>query len=111
MRKIQTPGLRCCGGENAEGEACTGAMDVAGVLLGREVLPRQDAIYALRTEAGTAEQGLMHTNWPKAVCGCYDKDSKPGSAIWAYRAAFELVGPEGETIHVGVGKMAVFQGD
>ena len=92
-------------------EKLIGAMDVAGVLLGREVLPRQGAIYALRTEAGTAEQGLMHTNWPKAVCGCYDKDSKPGSAIWAYRAAFELVGPEGETIHVGVGKMAVFQGD
>ena len=43
-------------------EKLTGAMDVAGVLLGREVLPRQDAIYALRTEAGAAEQGLMHTD-------------------------------------------------
>jgi hypothetical protein len=92
-------------------EKLSRAMDVAGVLLGREVLPSQDALYALRTEEGAAEQGLMHTDWPVAVCARYEGDKKPGSAIWAAFAAFELLGPEGETIHVGAGKMVVFQGD
>ena len=92
-------------------EKLSRAMDVAGVRLGREVLPSQDALYALRTEEGAAGQGLMHTDWPAAVCARYGDDTKPGSAIWAAFAAFELLGPKGETIHVGAGKMVVFQGD
>ena len=73
-------------------EKLSRAMDVAGVRLGREVLPSQDALYALRTEEGAAGQGLMHTDWPAAVCARYGDDTKPGSAIWAAFAAFELGG-------------------
>ena len=87
------------------------SLDAAGVLMGREVLPRQDAMYALRTEQGAMEQALPHTDWPKGVCAGFRKEEKPGSAIWAACADFELIGPHGETIIVKAGKIAVFQGE